>query len=80
MYSRVIIKWSMCRYVRLSQSPGGPEGEQAQEMQVYLDFLRIVLEIMNCIIVRGLKRNPELVYALLHRQDAFTHLQVTFNF
>ena len=47
-----------------------------QETQVYYDFLRIVLEILNCIIVRGLHKNPELVYALLHRQDVFTPFQV----
>lgn len=45
-------------------------------MQVYHDFLRIVLEIINCIITQGLRNNPELVYALLHRQDVFTPFQV----
>ncbi len=43
--------------------------------QVLSDFLRIVLEIINAILQVGLQRNPELVYALLHKQDAFTPLK-----
>lgn len=49
---------------------------QQQEQQVYFDFLRIVLEILNCMIAKGLRQNPELVYTLLHRQDVFAGLQV----
>ena len=42
---------------------------------MYADFLRIVLEVLNCIIVTNLPANPELVYALLHRQEVFAPLQ-----
>lgn len=67
-----------CRYLRLrkrAQEGRSPAGQE-QEVQVYHDFLRIVLEIINCIITQGLRKNPELVYALLHRQDVFTPFQV----
>jgi hypothetical protein len=43
---------------------------------VYADFLRIVLEILNCMITTNLPQNPELVYALLHRQEVFSPFQV----
>ena len=44
--------------------------------QVYGDFLRIVLEVLNCIIITNLPQNPELVYALLHRQEVFMPFKV----
>ena len=43
---------------------------------MYADFLRIVLEILNCIITTALPQNPELVYGLLHRQEIFAPFQV----
>ena len=52
------------------------EGDKADELQVYADFLRIVLEILNCIIATNLPANPELVYAMLHQQEIFTPFQV----
>jgi hypothetical protein len=42
--------------------------------QVLGDFLRIVLEVVNCILSNSLGRNPELVYALLHKQDMLAGL------
>ena len=44
---------------------------------MYVDFLRLVLEIINTVIATCLPQNPELVYALLHRQDVLAPLQVT---
>lgn len=41
------------------------------ELHIYTDFLRIVLEIINAILTYALPRNPEVVYALLHRQELF---------
>eukprot|EP00252_Welwitschia_mirabilis_P020819 TRINITY_DN5186_c0_g2_i1.p1 TRINITY_DN5186_c0_g2~~TRINITY_DN5186_c0_g2_i1.p1 ORF type:complete len:724 (+),score=122.40 TRINITY_DN5186_c0_g2_i1:15-2186(+) len=41
------------------------------ELHIYTDFLRIVLEIINAIFTYALPRNPEVVYALLHRQELF---------
>ena len=38
---------------------------------MYSDFIRIVLEIVNAILVNALPQNPELVYALLHRREVF---------
>jgi hypothetical protein len=47
----------------------------AVSCQVLTDFLRIMLEIINCILATGLPRNPELVYALLHKQEMFAALR-----
>lgn len=44
-------------------------------MQVLGDFMRILLEVINCILSLNLGRNPELVYALLHRQEVFEQLR-----
>ncbi|KAJ7522567.1 hypothetical protein O6H91_18G017800 [Diphasiastrum complanatum] len=41
------------------------------ELHIYTDFLRIVLEIINAILTYALPRNPEVIYALLHRQELF---------
>ncbi len=65
------------RYQRLQRvAAGGPGKGRGDELQVYGDFLRIVLEIFNCIIVTNLPSNPELVYALLHRQEVFMPFRV----
>lgn len=42
---------------------------------MYADFMKMVLEIINCLLTSGLQTNPELVYALLHRQELFTSLR-----
>lgn len=66
-----------CRYLRLERNTvSSPElSPKQQEQQVYFDFLRIVLEILNCMIAKGLRQNPELVYTMLHRQEVFASLQ-----
>ena len=46
--------------------------QRALELQLYADFIRIVLEIINAILVNALPANPELVYTLLHRREVFT--------
>lgn len=43
----------------------------SSELHVYTDFLRIVLEILNVILTYALPRNPEVVYAILQRQEIF---------
>lgn len=67
------------RYLRLEKNTvsSSVSNSKRQEQQVYYDFLRIVLEILNCMISKGLQQNPELVYTLLHRQDVFQGLQVS---
>jgi hypothetical protein len=52
-----------------SADPGAEQ--RALELQLYADFLRIVLEIVNAVLAQALPANPELVYALLHRQEVF---------
>ncbi|CAI9118377.1 OLC1v1019937C1 [Oldenlandia corymbosa var. corymbosa] len=47
-----------------------PEDTSA-ELHIYTDFLRIVLEILNAILTYTLPRNPEVVYAVMHRQEVF---------
>ncbi|KAJ4954787.1 hypothetical protein NE237_011570 [Protea cynaroides] len=51
---------------------GGNITEDAStELHIYTDFLRIVLEIINAILTYALPRNPEVVYAIMHRQEVF---------
>ncbi|XP_020273400.1 dymeclin isoform X3 [Asparagus officinalis] len=45
--------------------------DMSTELHIYTDFLRIVLEILNAIITYALPRNPEVVYAIMHRQEVF---------
>ncbi|EEC71562.1 hypothetical protein OsI_03918 [Oryza sativa Indica Group] len=45
--------------------------DTSTELHIYTDFLRIVLEIINAILTYALPRNPEVVYAILHRQEVF---------
>nr|KJB38199.1 hypothetical protein B456_006G242500 [Gossypium raimondii] len=45
--------------------------DMSAELQIYTDFLRIVLEILNAILTYALPRNPEVVYAIMHRQEVF---------
>ncbi|XVF63046.1 hypothetical protein PTKIN_Ptkin09bG0057200 [Pterospermum kingtungense] len=45
--------------------------DMSAELQIYTDFLRIVLEILNEILTYALPRNPEVVYAIMHRQEVF---------
>ncbi|KAG8370268.1 hypothetical protein BUALT_Bualt14G0099200 [Buddleja alternifolia] len=47
-----------------------PEDPSA-ELHIYTDFLRLVLEILNAILTYALPRNPEVVYAIMHRQEVF---------
>ncbi|XP_039130514.1 dymeclin [Dioscorea cayenensis subsp. rotundata] len=45
--------------------------DMSPELHIYTDFLRIVLEIFNAILTYALPRNPEVVYAIMHRQEVF---------
>ncbi|XP_051129403.1 uncharacterized protein LOC127250263 isoform X2 [Andrographis paniculata] len=45
--------------------------DPSSELHIYADFLRLVLEILNAILTYALPRNPEVVYAILHRQEVF---------
>ncbi|CAI5505919.1 unnamed protein product [Closterium sp. Naga37s-1] len=54
-----------------NQDGDGAGDGQPTELHIYTDFLRIVLEIINAILTYALPRNPEVVYALLHRQELF---------
>lgn len=78
MLSRKYIKLAdvtaNAKLLRLKESlvEGLEAGEEMPtELHIYTDFLRIVLEIINAIITYALPRNPEVVYALLHRQELF---------
>nr|KYP74983.1 Dymeclin [Cajanus cajan] len=45
--------------------------DMSTELHIYTDFLRLVLEIINAILTYALPRNPEVVYAIMHRQEVF---------
>ncbi|KAI5064179.1 hypothetical protein GOP47_0020849 [Adiantum capillus-veneris] len=50
-------------------------GDASAELHIYTDFLRLVFEIFNAILTYALPHNPEVVYALLHRQELFKPFQ-----
>ncbi|KAF6251815.1 Dymeclin [Scenedesmus sp. NREL 46B-D3] len=61
------------RWLKISQVLAG--STPSQDMQVLHDFLRILLEVIHTVLSLNLGRNPELVYALLHRQEVFGQLR-----
>ncbi|KDP40232.1 hypothetical protein JCGZ_02230 [Jatropha curcas] len=54
-----------------SVEQGSLAEDLSAELHIYTDFLRIVLEIFNAILTYALPRNPEVVYAIMHRQEVF---------
>ncbi|KAK9806635.1 hypothetical protein WJX73_002684 [Symbiochloris irregularis] len=64
---------------RKGSDSGGWESTE-EEASVYVDFLRLVLEMINTMVAGCLPQNPELVYALLHRQDILAPLQANPRF
>ncbi|KAK6780924.1 hypothetical protein RDI58_023108 [Solanum bulbocastanum] len=54
-----------------SKEENSLQDDMAAELHIYTDFLRIVLEILNAILTYSLPRNPEVVYAIMHRQEVF---------
>lgn len=54
-----------------SKEENSLQEDTAAELHIYTDFLRIVLEILNAILTYSLPRNPEVVYAIMHRQEVF---------
>lgn len=66
------------RWIKLSTPQPPPQGSAQQQQQpppaaqdvaVLGEFVRILLEVIHTVLSTSLSRNPELVYALLHRQD-----------
>ncbi|KAL1923654.1 uncharacterized protein VTP21DRAFT_8634 [Calcarisporiella thermophila] len=50
--------------------------EEDPVVSVYADIVCLVLEIINSILTRQLKRNIQFVYALVHRKDLFHPFQL----
>lgn len=76
MLSRKYTKLDELRNDKLQMSKGNLMSDliaedMSTELQIYTDFLRIVLEIINAILTYALPRNPEVVYAIMHRQEVF---------
>ncbi|CAA0829092.1 Unknown protein [Striga hermonthica] len=74
MLSRKYNKLADVKNEKMIMADGGPRGENLPddplaELHIYTDFLRLVLEILNSILTYALPRNPEVVYAILHRQE-----------
>ncbi|XP_071691533.1 uncharacterized protein [Rutidosis leptorrhynchoides] len=77
MLSRKYAKLAELKNDKMHMTDGGlkdddkiPEDLSA-ELHIYTDFLRIVLEIINAILTYALPRNPEVIYAIMHRQEVF---------
>uniref|UniRef100_A0A7N0ZW86 Dymeclin n=1 Tax=Kalanchoe fedtschenkoi TaxID=63787 RepID=A0A7N0ZW86_KALFE len=76
MLSRKYTKLSQMRDEKFSTGKGNViedsiTDDMSAELNIYTDFLRIVLEIINAILTYALPRNPEVVYAIMHRQEVF---------
>ena len=69
--------------MRLSRGSDGLNAEQAEayreEAQNYGDLNRLILEMLSFTVVRNLKSNPELVYALLHKAEVFDDPEVSLS-
>jgi dymeclin len=78
-YNRLVSQQQSSLHQILHQEVGkGQEKDEKKlreskelEIQLYADFLRIVLEIINSILSNALQQNPELVYMLLQQAEVF---------
>lgn len=57
--------------ISLAGEGDGVSEDLAAELQIFTDFLRLVLDILNAVLTYALPRNPEIVYAIMHRQEVF---------
>ncbi|CAA0823037.1 Unknown protein [Striga hermonthica] len=76
MLSRKYNKLAEIKNDKMSLPDGDPRGDSllddlSAELHIYTDFLRLVLEILNAILTYALPQNPEVVYAVMHRQEVF---------
>ncbi|XP_061990157.1 uncharacterized protein LOC133708686 isoform X2 [Rosa rugosa] len=72
MLSRKYNKLAEVRNNQMTLAKGNStEDDTSTEMHIYTDFLRLVLEILNAILTYALPRNPEVIYAIMHRQEVF---------
>ncbi|XP_047981954.1 dymeclin-like [Salvia hispanica] len=76
MLSRKYNKLAEITNEKINSGDGALRGDSlaedpSVELHIYTDFLRIVLEILNAILTYALPRNPEVVYAIMHRQEVF---------
>ncbi|KAI3469624.1 hypothetical protein Pfo_026287 [Paulownia fortunei] len=76
MLSRKYNKLAEIKNNKINTADGDPRGDSlpedpSAELHLYTDFLRLVLEILNAILTYALPRNPEVVYAIMHRQEVF---------
>ncbi|KAK4434054.1 Dymeclin [Sesamum alatum] len=74
--SRKYNKFAEVRNDEMNMTDGDLEGDSlpedpSSELHIYTDFLRLVLEILNSVLTFTLPRNPEVVYAIMHRQEVF---------
>ncbi|KAK4381769.1 Dymeclin [Sesamum angolense] len=76
MLSRKYNKLAEIKNDKMNTEDGDLRGDSffedpSSELHIYTDFLRLVLEILNAILTYALPLNPEVVYAIMHRQEVF---------
>ncbi|KAL0348902.1 UNVERIFIED_CONTAM: Dymeclin [Sesamum angustifolium] len=76
MLSRKYNKLAEIKNDKMNTEDGDLRGDSffedpSAELHIYTDFLRLVLEILNAILTYALPLNPEVVYAIMHRQEVF---------
>ncbi|EPS59670.1 hypothetical protein M569_15135, partial [Genlisea aurea] len=76
MLSRKYHKLAEIENAKMNAANGYPNvdnvpDDTSAELHMYSDFLKLVLEILNAVLTYALPRNPEVVYAVMHRQLIF---------
>jgi len=64
-------RYAKAKRVRANSTDALGHTRGDDELDVYEDLIRIVFEILNCLVtdLDSLGNNPEIVYALIHRED-----------
>lgn len=71
-YNRLVLQQQSTSQQEQEQQDDQEKRESKElEIQLYADFLRIVLEIINSILSNALQQNPELIYMLLQQAEVF---------
>ena len=60
----------------MNPSASPTENDLGIEVRVYSDVFALILEIINAILSKNLKTNPQMVYAILHKKDMFTQFRL----
>mmetsp|Transcript_59853 Transcript_59853/g.141599 ORF Transcript_59853/g.141599 Transcript_59853/m.141599 type:complete len:611 (-) Transcript_59853:827-2659(-) len=80
---RIVVLFDLLqrRYISMTKKfpdaadPSVDEVAGGEDLTIYADFCRIVLEVINACLTYSLPRNPHIVYAILHKRELFGQLR-----